>query len=130
MKLPDPQACWLACRKGKRRKPEQPTAHGEVPSEAFSDGGSTPPASTKGKALPYWAGLFLWIKGGCRTGAGVNGVPGARQSRDPACAAAQVDSPRLHQSENPVDECRRDFRFVLFILQFSVFIIHFPDKIY
>ena len=28
------------------------------------------------------------------------------------------------QSENPVDECRRDFCFVLFILKFSVFIIH------
>ena len=47
MKLPDPQACWLACGKGNRRKPQQPSAHGEVPAEAFSDGGPTPPASTK-----------------------------------------------------------------------------------
>jgi len=39
------------------------------------------------------AGAFSWYreKGGGRTGAVVNGVPVARQSRDPACAAAQVD---------------------------------------
>ena len=35
-------------------------------------------------------GLFLWLWIGNRTGAVVNGVPGALQSRDPACAAAQV----------------------------------------
>jgi len=42
-------------------------------------------------------GLFIWLWIRNRTGAVVNDVPGARQSRDPACAAAQVDSPLLHQ---------------------------------
>ncbi len=29
----------------------------------------------------------------------MNDVPGARQSRDPACAAAQVDPLQVHQNE-------------------------------
>jgi len=46
---------------------------------------------------PPEGGSFIFAsKQGSRTGAVVNDVPGARQSRDPACAAAQVNSPRLH----------------------------------
>jgi hypothetical protein len=36
--------------------------------------------------------VFLCYSGGSRTGAGVNGLPVAIQSRDPASAAAEVDS--------------------------------------
>ena len=38
-----------ACDMVRERK--GPSAPGEVPEEVFSDGGSTPPASTKGKHL-------------------------------------------------------------------------------
>ncbi|MBR6259683.1 MAG: hypothetical protein IKR21_05665, partial [Oscillospiraceae bacterium] len=62
-------------------------------------------------------------------GAVVNGPPVALQSRDPARPPAG-ESTLLHQSEKPVDEYRRDFCFVFFILQFSVFIIHLPDRIF
>ena len=49
--------------------------------------------------------LFLFHtrkKEGIRTGAGVNDVPVARQSRDPACPAGQVESLRLHQTGTEV----------------------------
>ena len=58
------------------------------------------------KILPcHLAGEYLHNGIGIRTGAVVNDVPGARQSRDPACAAAQVES--LRQNE------RTPFRFRL-----------------
>ena len=34
------------------------------------------------------------------------------------------ESLRAGQNENPVDCCRRDFRFVLFIFHYSIFNIH------
>ena len=37
--------------------------------------------------IPEWVSRFLIFVRGIRTGAGVNDVPGARQSRDPASAA-------------------------------------------
>ena len=53
-----------------------------------------PPAPKKsgGQSLP----LFFGINMGTRTGAGVNGAPGAPQSSDLACAAAQVESHHRH----------------------------------
>ena len=49
-----------------------------------------PPAPKKsgGHSLPLFFGIMI----GTRTGEGVNGAPGAPQSRDLACAAAQVKS--------------------------------------
>ena len=37
--------------------------------------------------IPEWVSHFLIFVKGIRTGAGVNDLPGARQSRDPASAA-------------------------------------------
>ena len=81
MKLPDRRVCRLTCRKGKWRKPEQPTAHGEVPSEAFSDGGSTPPASTRKKTRHFICLVFSYDKTGVEPGAEVNDAAVRRQSR-------------------------------------------------
>ncbi len=50
---------------------------------------------------PRRGGSLIWyISRGDRTGAGVNEAPGAPQSRDPACAAAQVDPLQVHQNES------------------------------
>ena len=71
-------------------------------------GQMNPPSGNSIKAVqqiqirepPRRGGSLIWyISQGDRTGAGVNEAPGAPQSRDPACAAAQVNSPHLHQKE-------------------------------
>ena len=55
--------------------------------------GSNPFLSAKKKQSPRRGGCFFLILGkGIRTGAGVNDMPGACQSRDPASAAAEVES--------------------------------------
>ena len=57
--------------------------------------GSSPTTGTKqtgGAPPPCLFGHRI----GTRTGAGVNGAPVAPQSRDPACAAAQVESHHRH----------------------------------
>ena len=85
------------------RECKRPSAPGEIPVKMLSDRGSTPLTSTKKKQAAL-CGLFLFgrVIVGSRTGAGVNDVPGARQSRDLACAAAQVDSPHLHHSDSTI----------------------------
>ncbi len=55
-------------------------------------------------------------------------MPVACQSRALASAAAEVKSPLAHQSENPVGVVRQDFRFVYFILQYSLFTIHWKRQ--
>ncbi len=52
--------------------------------------------STKKGKHPTGVLFFFVLLPGDRTGAGVNDVPGARQSRDLACAAAQVDPLQVH----------------------------------
>ena len=47
------------------------------------------------KAARLTPGCFLHRKGRIRTGAGANDMPGACQSRDPACPAGQVESRTL-----------------------------------
>ncbi len=44
--------------------------------------------------------------------------------------AVRLSSAQVHQSENPVDDSRQDFRFVLFIFKSSVFTIHSSDRIF
>ena len=58
---------------------------------AAAAGGSNPFTRTK-TPIPLWGVGVLPLIRGIRTGAGVNDVPGARQSRDPASAAAEVES--------------------------------------
>ena len=56
--------------------------------------GSSPTTGTKMRRPLHGAAAFC--KEGTRTGAGVNGAPGALQSRDPASAAAEVESHHRH----------------------------------
>ena len=69
-------------------------------------GQMNPPSGNSIKAVqqiqirepPRRGGSLIWyISQGDRTGAGVNEAPGAPQSRDPACAAAQVDPFQVHR---------------------------------
>ena len=56
--------------------------------------GSNPTRCAKNKRLTRQGGSFVFGSSlrGIRTGAGVNEAPGAPQSRDPASAAAEVES--------------------------------------
>ncbi len=57
-----------------------------------------PPCPPEQNGHPARGGRFvLAVFSRIRTGAVVNGVPGALQSRDPACSAEQVESCTLRQ---------------------------------
>ena len=69
--------------------------------------GSNPSVSTIKKDPPPGAGdLSFWKNPrGIRTRAGVNGLPGAAQSREAASAAAEVESLRLHHKKALLRQC-------------------------
>ena len=61
---------------------------------------------TQKETAPIGCCLFLAFLPGDRTGAGVNDVPGARQRRDLAYAAAQVDPLQVHHNKQIRTRCR------------------------
>ena len=72
---------------------------------------------------------------GSWTGAVMNGVPAALQNRDPACAAAQVNSRHLHHFlQIPQSLWLRDFSYVPMVCRFSPCALlrcfrHFSDAV-
>ena len=89
-----------------------------------------------GSPPPVAGEILLWLQGGrdlnhvrtCRRACALTsantGQPLDFFSRPPQAKRNARKSLTLRQSENPVDSSRQDFRFVIFILPLSVFIIH------